>query len=168
VSGTAAAPLNGVRRVTIRPAVPADIDTIVEIIAHHASQGLMLPRSHSGMLAGLDAYVVAEHEGAVIGCGGLQQYSADSAEIYGLATSASGAPAGTGRAIVEVLLERARSLGIVKVFALTLATGFFQKMGFHAVEHKDLPLKVWTDCVVCPKFGNCDEIAMVRDLDIRS
>ena len=50
------------------------------------------------------------------------------------------------------------------VFALTLAPGFFSKMGFHTVEHRQLPLKVWTDCVNCPKYGNCDEIAMVLDV----
>jgi amino-acid N-acetyltransferase len=142
------------------------VDTIVRIIAHHASQGLMLPRSHAAMLAGLHAYVVAEDGGKVVGCGGLQQYSADLAEIYGLATSRDEAPAGTGRAIVEALVEKARALGITRLFALTLAPGFFQKMGFRTVAHKDLPLKVWTDCVVCPKFGNCDEIAMVLDVGV--
>jgi amino-acid N-acetyltransferase len=149
----------------IRAAEPHDVSSIVRIIAHHAAQGLMLPRSHAAMTAGLPSYVVAEHNGEVVGCGGLQQYSKTSAEIYGLATAAGTAPSGTGRSIIEALLEKARELNITQVFALTLAPGFFEKMGFHTVEHKDLPLKVWTDCVACPKFGNCDEIAMVLELE---
>jgi amino-acid N-acetyltransferase len=150
---------------TIRPAAHSDISSIVKIIAHHAAQGLMLPRSHAAMAAGLPAYLVADIDGAIVGCGGLQQYSDDSAEIYGLATAPNEAPSGTGRLIVAALLEKARLLSISKVFALTLAPGFFHKMGFREVAHNNLPLKVWTDCVACPKFGNCDEIAMVLELD---
>jgi len=149
----------------VRPAGHDDVSTIAKIIADHASQGLMLPRSQAALTAGLPSYVVADQDGDVVGCGGLQQYSADSAEIYGLATASGGAPSGTGRALVEALIQKARSLKISRLFALTLAPGFFQKLGFRTVEHKDLPLKVWTDCVACPKFGNCDEIAMVLDLD---
>jgi len=150
---------------TIRPAQDQDIDTIVHIIAHYASQGLMLPRSHLALQEALPNYVVADVNGAVLGCGGLDQYSNDTAEIYGLATAADSSIRGTGRAIVQALVEKARREKISQVFALTLAPAFFERMGFRAVEHKDLPLKVWKDCVACPKYGNCDEIAMVLDLN---
>jgi len=150
---------------TIRQAKPQDVHEIARIIAHHASQGLMLPRSAAALSAALDCYVVADAGGEVIGCGGLDRYTDDSAEIYGLATSPGHSQAGTGRALVEALISRARAESISKVFALTLAPGFFSKMGFKTVEHRDLPLKVWKDCVACPKFGNCDEIAMVLELN---
>jgi amino-acid N-acetyltransferase len=112
----------------------------------------------------LPDYVVADMDGDVIGCGGLQQYSSESAEIYGLATASGRSPQGTGRALVQALIDKAREANIAKVFAMTLAPGFFEKMGFHAVSHADVPLKVWKDCVACPKFGNCDEIAMMLEL----
>ena len=105
------------------------------------------------------------HQRFVIGCGGLEPYSADVAEIYGLATAPGRSARGTGSAIVQALIEKARSDNLSKVFALTLAPRFFEKMGFKTVEHKDLPMKVWRDCVACPKYGNCDEIAMVLDLN---
>jgi amino-acid N-acetyltransferase len=150
--------------VTIRPAQQQDIDTIVRIIGGYASEGLMLPRSHNGITAALPDYIVADVNGDVVGCGGLQQYSSESAEIYGLATVAGGSPPGTGTAIVQALINKARAEQIGKVFAMTLAPVFFEKMGFHSVPHSDVPLKVWKDCVSCPKFGNCDEIAMVLEL----
>jgi amino-acid N-acetyltransferase len=149
----------------IRQAEPHDVQQMVRIIAHYASQGLMLPRSVSSLTNAIQYYVVADSAGEVIGCGGLQQYTDDSAEIYGLATTPEGSPPGTGRAIVEALIRRARDESIQKVFALTLVPGFFAKLGFKNVEHRDLPLKVWKDCVACPKFGNCDEIAMLLDLN---
>ena len=149
----------------IRPAAQNDVGTIVRIIAHYASQGLMLPRSHGALDEALPDYLVADIDGDVIGCGGLEQYGNDSAEIYGLATAPGSSHHGTGSAIVQALIQKARSEQISQVFALTLAPGFFQKMGFRTVEHKDLPMKVWKDCVACPKYGNCDEIAMVLDLN---
>jgi amino-acid N-acetyltransferase len=134
------------------------------IIGRHAAEGLMLPRSRSGLLASLQHYLVADVNGTVVGCGGLQPYSDTCGEIYGVATVQGESPRGTGSAIVQALIENARANNLSQVFALTLAPGFFEKLGFHTVEHRDLPLKVWTDCVACPKFGNCDEIAMVLNL----
>jgi len=150
---------------TIRPAVQSDVDAMCRIIGRYAAQGMMLPRSRTGLLGSLQHYMVAEIDGSIVGCGGLQPYTATCGEIYGLATCDRQSPRGTGRAIVDALLQNARSSNISQVFALTLAPGFFEKMGFRNVEHRDLPMKVWKDCVACPKFGNCDEIAMVRDLN---
>jgi amino-acid N-acetyltransferase len=149
----------------IRPADHNDVHTMARIIGHYASEGLMLPRSHGALAEALPNYVVADHNGEIVGCGGLEPYSRDVAEIYGLATAPDNSPRGTGSAIVKALIERARLENLSQVFALTLAPAFFQKMGFRTVEHKDLPMKVWKDCVSCPKFGNCDEIAMVLDLN---
>ena len=149
----------------VRSAHIQDVDRIASIIAHHAVQGVMLPRSVAALSASLDTYVVADEAGQVVGCGGLDVYTPGSAEIYGLATAPEGSPPGTGKAIVQALVARARKRKIGQVFALTLAPGFFSKLGFKTVAHTDLPLKVWKDCVACPKYGNCDEIAMVLDLN---
>ena len=51
-------------------------------------------------------------------------------------------------------------LGIRKVFTLTYQDKFFGSLGFKVVTKDDLPQKVWKDCIDCPKFPNCDEIAM--------
>jgi amino-acid N-acetyltransferase len=151
--------------VTVRPALQSDIEEMCRIIGRYAAQGVMLPRSRSALLGSLQHYMVAENEGAIVGCGGLQPYTSTCGEIYGLATCDRQSPRGTGRAIVTALVQNARSNNLSQVFALTLAPGFFEKMGFRTVEHADLPMKVWKDCVACPKFGNCDEIAMVLDLN---
>src|SRR5438046_6411398 len=120
------------------------------MIAHYAAQGIMLPRSHSGLAESLSNYVVADLDGQVLGSGGLEQYSSSTAEIFGLATSPNKPVRGTGSAIVEALIEKARSVNIAHVFALTLAPAFFQKMGFRTVQHTHLPMKVWKDCIACP------------------
>jgi amino-acid N-acetyltransferase len=70
---------------------------------------------------------------------------------------------GVGKRIVHGLLKEAAGLGISKVFTLTYQQPFFEKCGFTVIDKNTLPQKVWTDCVNCPKFPNCDEICMVID-----
>jgi len=148
----------------IRRAFETDIDAMSSIIGRYAGAGLMLPRTKSALLASINEYVVADLDGSVVGCGGLHPYTQTTGEIYGLAALEHDAPHGTGRAIVTELIENARAGKLTKVFALTLVPGFFEKLGFRAVDHLDLPMKVWKDCVACPKFGRCDEIAMIFEL----
>jgi amino-acid N-acetyltransferase len=71
---------------------------------------------------------------------------------------------GVGRALVAGVLEKARGLGLPRVFALTLTADFFEKMGFRVVEKDLLPMKVWSDCAKCPKQQNCDETAVLIDI----
>jgi len=85
--------------------------------------------------------------------------------VRSLAIKAEWKGRGVGRLIVENLLEQARTLGLPRVFALTYQDGFFERAGFRAVPHEMLPHKIWGDCLNCPKYPNCDEIAMMLDLD---
>ena len=62
------------------------------------------------------------------------------------------------------MVEEAERLGIPKLFAFTYVQTFFEKVGFHVVEHGRLPHKVFNECLHCPKFTACDEIAMERVL----
>jgi amino-acid N-acetyltransferase len=65
---------------------------------------------------------------------------------------------------VEWCVDECRRLQIRKLMSLTYEQQFFQKLGFVVVDKGSLPLKVWSDCVRCPKRDGCDEIAMVREL----
>ncbi|MBP9561223.1 MAG: hypothetical protein KBE27_05350 [Syntrophorhabdaceae bacterium] len=62
--------------------------------------------------------------------------------------------------IVEATLEEARTYMIKQVFLLTYQIEFFKKCGFHITDKKELPQKIWSDCIKCPKFPQCDETAM--------
>ena len=69
-----------------------------------------------------------------------------------------------GRRLVEALVQEAQDYELDAVFAFTYVPEFFRKVGFHAIERGALPLKAWKDCVRCPKFQACDEIAVLRIL----
>jgi amino-acid N-acetyltransferase len=109
--------------------------------------------------------VPASSAGAnIAACGALQIGWGNLAEIKSLAVAESHQGRGFGRQIVLACLEEGRTLGLGRVFALTYKPGFFEKLGFQIVDKATLPHKVWTECIRCPKFPDCGEIAVVVDL----
>ena len=70
---------------------------------------------------------------------------------------------GIGSAIVKKLLEEGRAVGVKKFFTLTYSPEFFQSLGFKTTTKESLPHKIWKECIECPKFPNCDEIAMILE-----
>jgi len=58
----------------------------------------------------------------------------------------------------------AAGLGLEKVFALTYVTEFFGHLGYSVVRKESLPHKIWTACIHCEKFTNCDEVAVEKRL----
>ena len=71
---------------------------------------------------------------------------------------------GLGTELVSICVDEAKQLGAKKVFALTYKPEFFKKFGFRKVKHTDLPHKIWAECINCPKFPNCQEIAVLKIL----
>jgi amino-acid N-acetyltransferase len=88
----------------------------------------------------------------------------DLAEIKSLAVAENKKGSGIGKALVLAVADEARSLGLPKLFALTLKPDFFKKLGFEQVDRNKLPMKVWSDCARCPKQDHCDEVAMILQL----
>jgi amino-acid N-acetyltransferase len=102
--------------------------------------------------------------GQVVGCVALSVLWADLAEVRSLAVDESCRGKGIGTRLVEWSIDEARRLQIRRIMALTYEKAFFEKLGFDMVDKDTLPLKVWSDCVRCPKKDGCDEIAMVKFL----
>src|SRR5262249_50226858 len=71
---------------------------------------------------------------------------------------------GVGRRLVEACWESARGLEIATVFTLTYVAEFFEKCGYHRIDKADLPHKIWNECVRCPLFPSCNEVAPIRSL----
>jgi len=153
----------------IRPATIHDVPRIQEIINSHAEFGRMLFKSFAQLYEDLRDFGVYEIDGpdgrpAVVGCVALTIIWADLAEVRSLAVDESQRGKGIGSKLVQWTVEEARRLGIRKLMTLTYEQRFFEKLGFEVVDKETLPLKVWSDCVRCPKRNGCDEIAMVEVL----
>jgi amino-acid N-acetyltransferase len=89
----------------------------------------------------------------------------DLAEVKSLAVDESMRERGYGATLVKSCLAEAQSLGIPVVFCLTYKQTFFEKQGFKLVDKMELPRKVWSECFRCPKFPDCDEIALIYQFE---
>ena len=144
----------------IRKARIPDVKSIHRLLMEYSRQGLMLSRSLSELYESIRDFYVFEEGKRVVGTVCLNICWEDLAEVRSLAVEEGAGGRGAGRLLVQSCLEEARHLGIRRVFALTYKPAFFQKLGFHTIEKSELPHKIWGDCIKCPKFPECDEIAM--------
>jgi len=145
------------RRATVR-----DVPHIQRLITHYANREEMLPRSLNEIYEGLRDYLVAEHDGQVIGCAACHVVWDDLAEIKSLAVAAQWQGQGIGKRLVETCLDDARTLGVARVFVLTFRPEWFRRRGFSDLDKSQLPHKIWTDCINCPKFPDCGEVALIH------
>jgi amino-acid N-acetyltransferase len=148
----------------IRPATIHDVPKIQEIINSHAELGKMLFKSFGQLYEDLRDFGVFIEDGQVVGCVALTIIWADLAEVRSLAVDEESRGRGIGKQLVQWSIAEARRLGIARLMALTYEQNFFEKLGFKVVQKETLPLKVWSDCVRCPKRDGCDEIAVVLEL----
>ena len=141
-----------------------DIPNVLGLINSYAASGTMLPRTEFEMSENIRDFSVAYDGEALLGCGALHFYTPVTAEIRSLAVRPDSKQHGVGRALVEALEQEARDNGLESIFAFTYVPQFFERLGFLEVERGELPLKAWKDCLRCPKFQNCDEIAVLKQL----
>lgn len=141
-----------------------DVEPIHKLVNDHADSGLMLARSRNVLYETLRDMILAEEDGRIIGVGALHLTWDELAEIRALAVAPEAARKGIGKELVARLTAEAVDLGVKRLFALTYQTEFFAKQGFHEIPKEKLPHKVWKECINCPKFPNCDEVAMVKEL----
>lgn len=145
-----------------RGAALPDVEAIHAIILPYAEKGTLLPRTRAELCENIRDFVVAEHEGKIIGCGALHLYGMHLAEIRTIAVLPEFKGLGAGRLLVEALLAEAGRHSVTCVCLFTRIPEFFGHMGFTIARREELPDKIYKDCVHCPNLHNCDEIAMVR------
>ncbi|MDO3376716.1 N-acetyltransferase [Geoalkalibacter halelectricus] len=148
----------------IRKALIADAKAIHKLLMKYAKDGLMLPRSLAEIYENIRDIYVFEDQGQVVGTVSLNICWEDLAEVRSLAVAEEYSGRGIGRKLVEACLDEAHSFGLRRVFALTYQLEFFTRLGFHEIEKSELPHKIWSDCLKCAKFPDCDEIAVSIEL----
>ena len=138
-----------------------DIEAIYALVNRYAEEGVMLARSRNTLYETIRDMIVAEDaEGKIVGVGGLHMMWDQLAEVRAMAVAPECTRQGIGAEIVRRLMEEGRALGVKHFITLTYKPGFFQTLGFRMITKDQLPHKVWKECIDCPKFPNCDEIAM--------
>jgi len=153
------------QRVVVEKAGMADALQIHDLINEFARRGDMLPRTVAEVYENLRDFFVVRDGHRVLACVALHILWEDLAEVRSLSVKEDEQAQGLGALLVQACLEEARDIGLRTVFALTFRPGFFEKLGFRQADVMTLPRKVWNECYRCPKFPNCDEIAMVLDVE---
>lgn len=151
----------------IRKATILDIKPIHELLQFYGLKGELLARPLSELYDHLrDFWVfVDQAKGKIAGCCALQFCWEDLAEIRSLAVLPEYSGQQIGSRLAKTALKEARDFKIKEIFTLTYRPGFFNKLGFLEIERSKLPLKIWADCIICVKFPDCDEIAMMKQLE---
>jgi len=145
-----------------REATLPDAEQIHTLISAYSGDGTLLPRNLAEICENVRDFVVLEHNRRIIGCGALHLYGPHLAEIRSITVDPSHERAGGGKLLVKALLAQAKKHKVSCVCLFTRIPDFFARMGFTIAEHQDLPDKIHKDCHKCPRFYNCDEVAMVR------
>jgi amino-acid N-acetyltransferase len=144
----------------------SDVPQMHQLINYFADKDEMLPRSLSELYENIrDCFVVRDAE-RVVACAVLHVFWSDLAEIRSLAVAEGSQEQGIGGQLVEACLKEAKELGITTVFCLTYKPALFEKFGFSQVDKMELPRKVWTECYRCPKFPDCDEVALIYQPEV--
>lgn len=168
MSGTAVVPGIIIYRLQvglmIRRARIDDVKKIYAILQHFSARELLLGRSLSSLYDQIRDFLVYENSEGIVGVGALHVCWENLAEIRSLAVVEAEHGHGIGRALVQACLEDMEKLGLNRVFTLTYQAGFFEKLGFRKIDKSELPHKVWSDCIHCPKFPDCNEEALIREL----
>lgn len=153
------------KKLKIRKATVRDVKTIQSLINKFAAKEKMLPRALNDIYENLRDFFVCDDSGETVAASALHIAWEDLAEIRSVVVSKAYQSQGIGKKLLAQCLKEAKSLGIKRVFALTYNPGFFAEMGFQEVDKNSLPHKIWGDCLKCPRFPDCNEIAVIKDLD---
>jgi amino-acid N-acetyltransferase len=120
--------------VNIRPARTSDVKVIRQLVDSYAAPGQMLSKETVTLYESVQEFTVAEVDGKVIGCGALHVLWDDLAEVRTVAVEESFHHKGIGHQILEEIIERAREVGVARIFCLTFQTKFFGSHGFIEIE----------------------------------
>ena len=118
----------------IRPAKTSDVKAIRSLIDSYAPEGKLLSKETVTLFESVQEFTIAELDGKVVGCGALHILWEDLAEVRTVAVEAALHKQGIGNKILEHIIDRAREVGVERIFCLTFQTGFFSKHGFTEIQ----------------------------------
>lgn len=134
------------RTVAVRPARTADVPAIRRLLDLYTPQGILLDKATVTLYEDVPEFVVAEVTDdpgrPIVGCGALHVMWEDLAEVRTIAADPAWRGRGVGHAVLLRLLERARELGVGRVFCLTFEVDFFARHGFEPFDEVSLDPEV--------------------------
>jgi amino-acid N-acetyltransferase len=148
--------------ILIRPARTDDVRAIRGFIDAYSPDGRLLSKATVTLFEDIQEFLVAEREGEVVGCGALHVMWEDLAEVRTVAVDPALAGQGIGSLLLAALMERARAVGVRKVFCLTFAVPFFERHGFAEIEDSPLDHDVYEQLLQSYDEGVAEFLGLER------
>lgn len=162
----------------IKHAKIGDVEEILDLVNHFASSNVVLPRGPAYLFENIRDFVIAVDEKVpvycvldsleelhlIAACGSLHVLWEDIAEIRALAIHPDYMDGDLENRLVNFMKADAQKLGVKCLVIFTVNAERFEKLGFKVKSRSDLPPKAWGECIRCPKYFRCDEVAMVLKL----
>ncbi|MBK0332967.1 amino-acid N-acetyltransferase [Brachybacterium halotolerans subsp. kimchii] len=149
--------------IELRPALPADVRAIDRLVQPLAARQILLGKELVVYYEAIQEFLVAvDEDGTVIGCGALHVMWEDLGEVRTLAVSEDARGTGLGHRMLEALLQRARDLGLERVFCLTFEVDFFARHGFRAMSPDPLPPEVYAELLRSSDEGVAEFLDLAR------
>lgn len=147
----------------VRAALPRDVPQIRDLVEPYAEERILIAKELVGYYEGVQEFVVAEDaSGYLIGCGALHVMWIDLAEIRTLAVHPNWRGRGVGHAMMRMLMERARTLGLTRVFCLTFEVRFFERHGFRPIAGTPVDSEVYTQLLRSHDDGVAEFLDLAR------
>lgn len=147
----------------VRPARPADVRGIRDLVQPYADERILLAKEWVGYYESVQEFHVAEaDDGSLIGCGALHVMWQDLAEIRTLAVARQWRGRGVGHALLEALTERARELGLSRLFCLTFEVDFFAAHGWGTIDGAAVPPEVYAELLRSHDDGVAEFLDLAR------
>ncbi len=148
----------------LRKAKVSDGKNIHQLLLEGSKKGELLPRSLNEIYDNIRDYFVFYEGDELVGVSALHICWEDLAEVRSLMVREDKRRFKYGSQLLMACLDEAIQLGLKKIFALTYQVDFFKKFDFKEIDKKELPHKIWSDCIKCSKFPDCDEVAVIKVL----
>ena len=163
----------------LRPVRPADVRAIAELVRPYAERRVLVSKDLISYFEDIQEFIVAEEIPGVVGrgggddgeasatprivgCGALHVMWDDIAEVRTLAVRKDCLNRGVGGAILGELLERARVLGLRRVFCLTFEVDFFIAHGFHPIWGTPVGMDTFAEMVRSHDDGVAEFLDLAR------
>src|SRR5699024_1365478 len=150
-------------QISIRPARPADVREIAHVVQPLVDQRILLGKALVDLYGQVQGFLVAvDAAGTVVGCGALHVMWEDLAEIRTLAVLPQWLGRGVGSQLVQALLDRAREMGLRRIFCLTFEVDFFTRHGFRQIEGTPVDADVYAELLRSPDDGVAEFLDLAR------
>ena len=147
---------------TIRPALPTDVRGIKRLVDPYAQRRILLAKDLVDYYESVQEFYVAEDDSGVVGCGALHVMWEDLGEVRTLAVCEDRLNTGIGHQLLEQLLQRARDLGLRRVFCLTFEVDFFRQHGFEPVTGPVVDPEVYAEILRSRDDGVAEFLDLAR------